>query len=99
MLALLTGSMKVTAILRDFSPAFYEGFPPSIPSFLAMSPREQYETLVRLGNERVPLQIGNGSFRDRVDHNQIHRDTRCHIAFKLEPRKGYKLGTFEFTLA
>lgn len=87
--------MKCTAILRDFSAVFYDGGH-GIPSFLAMEPRAQFERLVEMGNERAPLKIGNGSFRDRVELNQIRRGN-CLVTFKLEPRRGYKLATFEFS--
>jgi hypothetical protein len=87
--------MKATAILRDFSDVFYNGGH-GIPSFLALSPMERFEKLVSMGNEQVPVRCGNGSFRDRVEFNQLRRGP-CSVTCKIEPRRGYKLATFEFS--
>lgn len=45
----------------------------------------------------VSLKIGNGSFRDRVEWNQLFRDSRDKMRATIEPRKGYKLVTFELS--
>lgn len=41
----------------------------------------------------VKMKIGNGSFRDKVELNQLLR-REAKVEYKLEPRKGYKLATF-----
>ena len=45
----------------------------------------------------VSLKIGNGSFRDKVEWNQLFRDSRDKISATIEPRRGYKLITFELS--
>ena len=43
----------------------------------------------------LKVKIGNGSFRDRVEHNQLmRRDT--HPTMEVGKRKGYNLITFNF---
>jgi hypothetical protein len=44
--------------------------------------------------KRVKMRIGNGQFREAVELNQIMRAPKS-IEFKIEPRKGYKLATFD----
>lgn len=91
--------MKVTAILKDFSEQFYNGSGGSIPAFLTMPPADKWATVQRLKNERrVTLKIGTGQFRDQVELNAMMRGC-CTIAFKLEPRRGYKLATFDISPA
>lgn len=46
----------------------------------------------------VSQKIGSGQFRDRVELNQIMRNPRF-ASYKLEPRKGYKLATFQIEAA
>jgi hypothetical protein len=90
--------MKATAIIRDLSDQFWNGFGDSIPSFLAQSPLAQFQSAERLAHEmprNVSLKIGNGSFRDKVEWNQLFRDSRDKITATIEPRRGYKLITFE----
>jgi hypothetical protein len=43
------------------------------------------------------VKIGNGSFRDKVEWNQAMRDAtrKERMTAKIEPRKGYRLVTFE----
>ena len=48
--------------------------------------------------KRVSLKIGSGQFRDAVELNQILRGC-CSVAFKLEPRRGYMLATFDIAPA
>ena len=86
--------MKITAILKDFTDHFYNGGE-TIPSFLSMDNRAKWEKIKRMGHEkRVSVKIGNGQFRDAVELNQLMREP-VDIDFKLEPRRGYKLATFE----
>ena len=92
--------MKVTAILKDFSDQFYNGTESgSIPAFLTMTPGDKWEKVRRLAaDKRVSLKIGTGQFRDQVELNQILRNP-VSIAFKIEPRRGYKLATFDIVPA
>ena len=90
--------MKTTAIFRNLSDQFWSGFGESIPSFLAQSPLEQFQRAKRLVHEMpgyVTLKVGNGSLRDAVEWNQLFRDSRDKITATIEPRRGYKLITFE----
>lgn len=92
--------MKSTAIFRDLSDQFWNGFGESIPAFTAQSPLAQFQSAERLAHEmprNVSLKIGNGSFRDKVEWNQLFRDSRDKISATIKPRKGYKLVTFELS--
>ena len=88
-------SIKVTVIIKDVTDAFFEGVGESIVGLNNMSDADKFTHL----NKHAfgfPMKIGNGSFRDRVDLNTMIK--RPHtIAYKLEPRRGYKLATFTFT--
>jgi hypothetical protein len=81
--------MKITATLHDFSDGFYA-------ELASMAPREIYDYLRKLKNDSycVKIKIGNGQFRDAVELNSMMRDP-CTYTYKLEPRRGYKLVTFE----
>jgi hypothetical protein len=92
--------MKITAIFRDLSDEFWHGFGDSIPAFLNLSPLAQFERAQSLANKmprNVSVKIGNGSFRDRVEWNQAMRDAtrKERMKAKIEPRRGYRLFTFE----
>ena len=93
--------MKTTFILSNLTDKFYSGFGESIVGLLNMSDAEKFAYLnkMRAGlPSAIKMKIGNGSFRDAVDLNSIVK--RAHnVTFKLEPRKGYKLATFEHTAA
>lgn len=92
--------MKTTAIFRDLSDQFWNGFGELIPAFLSQSPLAQFQQAERLAHEmprNVSLKIGNGSFRDKVEWNQLFRDSRDKISATIEPRKGYKLVTFDLS--
>jgi hypothetical protein len=94
--------MKVTAILKNLSDAFYNGFTwdgEQRPGFLNIPDAEKFD-VIRGQNCRdlgITIKIGHSnSFSERVDFNQLLR--RPHkISFKIEPRRGYKLATFEFS--
>lgn len=86
--------MKITFILKDLTDAFYQGFGESIVGLLNMSDADKFAKLNKMAHEkRVKMKIGNDSFRDKVELNQILRDA-CIYTFTLEPRKGYRLATF-----
>jgi hypothetical protein len=89
--------MKVTAILKDLTDVFYTGNGGSIAGFLNKTDKEKFEFLTKGAHARdlgIKVKIGNDSFRDKVELNQIIRKDYA-IEFKIEPRKGYKLVTFE----
>jgi hypothetical protein len=90
--------MRCTFILKDLTDAFYEGTEGgSIVGLMSMSDREKWDKLNRMANQKlVTLKIGSGQFRDRVDLNQILREP-CTFSFNLEPRKGYRLATFDIS--
>ena len=90
--------MKVTAIMKDFTEQFYNGTESgSIPDFMAMPNAHKWETVKRLAFEkRVSMKIGNGQFNDQIELNRMLRNA-VNIDFTIEPRKGYKLVTFNIT--
>jgi hypothetical protein len=90
--------MRVTVILKDFTEQFYTGTVcGSIVGLLNMPDDMKFETCRRLaGEKRATMKIGTGQFRDAVELNAMLRNP-CTFTFKLEPRKGYKLATFEIT--
>ena len=89
--------MKVTFILKGVQAQFYSGLGERITGLLNMSDSEKYTYLDRARHDfGFSMKVGSGQFRDRVELNQLLRETHS-IIFKLEPRKGYKLATFEFT--
>lgn len=69
-----------------------------IENIAAMNAAEAYEQLIKwaFGDLKhcVSVKYGNGTFGDRVRWNGIVREHAEKIAFKIEPRKGYKLVTF-----
>ena len=90
--------MKATAIIRDMSDQFWNGFGDSIPAFLSRSALSQFQRVEILIHEmpsNFSLKIGNGSFRDRVEWNQLMRGNLDAMTATIEPRRGYKLITFE----
>lgn len=92
--------MKVTFILKDLSEQFYNGGFLTI-GLLNLNPLEQYlylddkVTRGSLGN-CITRKIGHANaFRDVVELNQLRRRGLTAISGKVEPRRGYKLATFE----
>lgn len=87
--------IKATVIIKDVSEVFFNGMGESIIGLMNMSDADKF-THLNKQQDRFPMKIGNGSFRDRVDLNSMIKHTHT-IAFKIEPRRGYKLATFTFT--
>ena len=89
--------MRVTFILKDLSEQFYNGFG-EIVGLMNMSESDKFEYLSKISAKKelcITMKIGtSNSFRDRVDLNSMLRGP-CEYKFKLEPRKGYRLATFE----
>lgn len=84
--------MKVTYIIKDKTDFFYD-------KLEAMTPVERYDYLNKNSHGTYAMhgllqKVGTGQFRDRVELNQIMREPHT-IDYKLEPRKGYKLATFQ----
>jgi hypothetical protein len=98
--------MKVTFILKDLSKAFYEGSNilgiPGLNNLPSDGERFDYLIGPRCRDLKISRKTGNDSTRDAVEFNQLIRAQRqsgvptTPKAYKLEPRKGYKLATFEF---
>lgn len=100
--------MKATAILRDFSDSFWTGeirysngelssFRGTGWNFLSDAERWAHCLAESTGNNpRIPVKIGNGSFRDRFDLNHLCRQPHS-IQCVVSPRRGYKLATFTFS--
>lgn len=86
--------MKVTAILRNLSPAFWEGSEYLGPGFLTQGPDDQWAQVQRLrADGMASIKIATGQLRDQVELNQILRAPHTK-ACTIEPRRGYKLVTF-----
>lgn len=92
--------MKVTFILKALTDVFYEGNGDSIKGLLRMTDAEKFEYLTKRHQDfpQCSMKVGSGQFRDKVDLNMALRKA-CRFSFKLEPRKGYKLATFEVEAA
>lgn len=93
--------MKMTVIIRNLSDAFWHGNEDSIPSFIDQSPHDRLENLKRLSSdlpEKISFKVGDGSIRDRVEWNFESKKpgTIERMTSKIEPRRGYRLVTFEF---
>lgn len=90
--------MKVTFTLKDLTDEFYNGFGSSIIGLNNMTDKEKFYVLSKHAKEKclkITMKIATGQFRDAVELNQILRDPAVSFSYKLEPRKGYKLVTFE----
>ena len=83
--------MKITYILNDKSESY-------IDSIKAMQAIDAHKFLNDASNGpyayNVKQKIGNGSFRDKVELNQIMRKAAIGAWVSFEPRKGYLLATF-----
>ncbi len=83
--------MKATYILKDKSDSY-------IDNIKSMQALQAFDYLNKEANGKyaynVSQKIGNGSFRDKVDLNQIMRKETVQAWFSFEPRKGYILCTF-----
>lgn len=94
--------MRVTFILRHLTEAFFDGAgEESIQGLNSMSDAEKFAYLNKYrtnGTGAVSMKIGSGQFRDAVGLNSMLR-APVAMTYKLEPRKGYKLATFEISRA
>ena len=87
--------MKTTFTIKDMTQSFYD-------SLDAMTPREAqvylnanaYGSYAMYG---LKCKVGNDSFRDKVELNQIIRSPTLKTTYKREARKGYFLITIEST--
>jgi hypothetical protein len=84
--------MQTTFILKNISED-------SLTKIANMSAQEAYAQLTKwaFGDLRhcVSAKCGGGSFGDRVRWIGLHRDKSDRMTMKIEPRRGYKLATFE----
>lgn len=91
--------MKVTVIIKNVSEQFFTGIDDYFAGLNNLDNKEKFNYLLNKSVEKtlnVTAKIGNGSFRDKVELNQLLR--KCpRFDYKLENRKGYKLATFEVT--
>lgn len=83
--------MQVTFILKNITESAHA-------DLVAMSDADRFAKLSKwaFGDLKhcVSQKIGSGQFRDRVELNQIMRSP-AFVSYKLEPRKGYRLATFD----
>lgn len=87
--------MRVTFILKNLTEKAYE-------EIGAMADSERYTFLTKwaFGDMRHCVSVKYGTsnaFRDRVEANGILRGGNAKFQYKIEPRKGYKLATFEIS--
>jgi hypothetical protein len=83
--------MKATSTLHNLTDSFYA-------DLQLLTPSDQFSKLNKLRIDLphcIKLKIGNDSFRDRVDLNSLMKRTHT-VTSKIEPRRGYKLMTFNF---
>lgn len=89
--------MKVTFTLKDLSDTFFSGFG-GIAGLDSMSIADRFKYLSKKSKEgalKISMKIGSSNaFRDQVELNQLLRK-EVSYTYKIEPRKGYKLVTFE----
>lgn len=89
--------MKVTAILKNLTDAFYRGNGGSIKGLLNMSDSEKFDHLTKHCRDlQVKIKIGAGTIQDAVELNNMLRSNHS-ISFRIDSRKGYKLATFDIT--
>jgi hypothetical protein len=93
----------ITFTLSNLSEAFYEGTEGgAIKGINHMTDAERLAYLIKFstnGTGGVKMKIGSSNqFRDRVDANSLIKNPKVKIEYKLEPRKGYKLVTFDLSL-
>lgn len=98
--------MKVTFILENKSECYFKGNAERLPEGHVMrvvgldnlpSNAARFAQLQKdTNNGFAKMKVGSGAFRDRVELNQILRKSP-EPSYKLEPRKGYKLATFNFS--
>ena len=84
--------MKVTYILRDLTDVWFA-------KIGAMGDEERFHYLAKQANggdlqHCIKQKVGSGQFREKVELNQMLRH-EVDWGYRLEPRKGYKLATFE----
>ena len=83
--------MDITYILKDKSEEY-------LAKIMAMPANEAHIYLNNEANSayayNIKQKVGNGSFRDKVEVNQLMRKANVQLAFSIAPRKGYKLITF-----
>ena len=86
--------MKATVVLKNLTEEyFYE----TLALFDNKTKWNYINKLKPYLSHCISIKIGNGGFSDRVDLNSILKLPHT-IRFKIEPRKGYKLATFNFDL-
>ena len=94
--------MKITVILKDFTEEFfngYESYSGPVVGLLQMTNLEKFTYCKKLSfDKRATMKIESGQSRDAVELNSLMRNP-VNIEFKLEPRRGYKLATFEIKKA
>ena len=83
--------MKTTFILRNLTPG-------ALAEVSAMEARDAHERLSKwaFGDLRhcVSVRYGRGSFADRIEWNRVIKSAAL-LTMKIEPRRGYRLVTFE----
>lgn len=95
--------MEVKLILKGLSDAFYNGC--ALPDGSGVGWNEldnagKWEKAKKIAHDAsyagCTMKIGNGSFRDTVDLNGMLNRGAKPVTCRMEPRKGYRLVTFEF---
>ena len=103
--------MKATAILKDFSESFYSGVVRYSDGTICPTMKGTGFDLLDADGQwtaceaqsygtrpRIPVKIGDGSFRDRMELRDILQSPHITTATR-SPRRGYTLVTFIFERA
>lgn len=87
-------------IPNSVSDSFYAGFPNlGIAGFDSLSDKEKFAKLSNPDLASIGIKRKEaGSFRERVELNQITREPSHKCVFTLLPRRGYKIASFDFSL-
>ncbi len=83
--------MKATVTLHNLTDSFYT-------ELSLLTPAGQFAKLNKLRLDLphcIKVKIGLGQFRDAVDLNSLIKRPHA-VTSKIEPRRGYKLATFNF---
>lgn len=89
---------KVTAIIKNVTKSFFEGFGETIRGFDNMSPNEQLLYCCGQSGRDLGITVksGNGCFRDKITMDDLLKTNDMEISSKIENRRGFILVTFCF---
>ena len=97
---MIPAKIKVMFILKNLTDEFYNGGGVlDLTGLLNMADREKFNYLSRMRHHlAITMRIGNGTFREQVELNAMLR-LQPAVGFSLQPRRGYKLASLDFSCA